>query len=151
MRNKSQLYQRVESSTGRNGVLAKCIEELSELRDEIDACIIDISINKGIGSEQYEKIIAYSTEPGKHGFAQQYNGLSNSCIDFTWGALNHAGLHRQVKSQQDTSFEGALKPLDNKYGDLTLREIEHSLCEFQKYFKMIHKVGKPRKLFVPVS
>lgn len=67
-----------------------------------------------ISKEQYEKIIAYSTEPGKHGFAQQYNGLSNSCIDFTWGALNHAGLHRQVKSQQDTSFEGALKPLDNK-------------------------------------
>lgn len=67
-----------------------------------------------ISREQYEKITAYGSESKKHGFNQEYNGLSNSCIDFTWGALNHAGIHRQVRSQQDTTFEGALKPLDNK-------------------------------------
>lgn len=32
---------------------------------------------------------------------------------------------------------------------LTLRGIEHSLCEFQKYYKMIHKVGKQRMYFKP--
>ncbi|WP_312326746.1 XVIPCD domain-containing protein [Stenotrophomonas sp.] len=67
-----------------------------------------------ISREQYDKIIAYGSESQKHGFNQEYNGLSNSCIDFTWGALNHAGIHRQIRSQQDTTFEGALKPLDNK-------------------------------------
>lgn len=44
-----------------------------------------------------------------------------------------------------------LKPLDNKYGRLTLREIEHSLCELQKYFKMKHGVGKPRRKFKPIK
>jgi len=41
--------------------------------------------------------------------------------------------------------------LDNKYGKLTLREIEHSLCEFQKYMKMRYKVGKQRQKFVPIT
>lgn len=29
------------------------------------------------------------------------------------------------------------------------RSIEHSLCEFSKYFKMLENVGKPRQKFVP--
>lgn len=43
------------------------------------------------------------------------------------------------------------KHLNNKYGKLTLREIEHSLCELQKYFKMKHGVGKPRMKFKPIA
>jgi len=39
--------------------------------------------------------------------------------------------------------------LQNKYKKLTLREIEHSLCEFQKYMKMKFKVGKQRQKFIP--
>jgi hypothetical protein len=39
--------------------------------------------------------------------------------------------------------------LQNKYKRLTLREIEHSLCEFQKYMKMKFKVGKQRQKFTP--
>jgi len=62
---------------------------------------------------QYDKIVDYGTNAAKHGFDMQYGGLSNSCIDFTWGALNHAGIHRQTKSGQDQSFEGAIKPLNN--------------------------------------
>jgi 5-hmdU DNA kinase-like protein len=37
-----------------------------------------------------------------------------------------------------------------EYGHpLTLRGIEHSLCEFQKYYKMQHRVGKQRMYFTP--
>ena len=68
----------------------------------------------GISKEQFDRIVSFGEDAAAHGFKMEYSGLSNSCIDFTWGALNHAGLHRQVKSQQDTNFEGALKPLDNK-------------------------------------
>lgn len=68
-----------------------------------------------ISKEQYDKILAYGRNAAKHGFNMEYNGLSNSCIDFTWGSLNHAGIHRQTRSGQDQSFEGALKPLDNKH------------------------------------
>lgn len=66
-----------------------------------------------ISKEQYDKIVAYGNNAAKHGFNMEYGGLSNSCIDFTWGALNHAGIHRQSKAGQDQAFEGKVKPLDN--------------------------------------
>ncbi|WP_313347930.1 XVIPCD domain-containing protein [Stenotrophomonas sp.] len=67
-----------------------------------------------ITKDQYEKILAYGGDAAKHGFDMEYNGLSNSCIDFTWSALNYAGLHRQSKSGQDKDYEGAVRPLENK-------------------------------------
>lgn len=67
-----------------------------------------------ISKEQYDKIVAYGSKAEQHGFNMQYGGLSNSCIDFTWGALNHAGLHRQAKAEADKTFEGAIRPLNNK-------------------------------------
>ena len=67
-----------------------------------------------ITREQFEKLQAFGDDPEKHGFSTQYNGATNSCIDFAWGALNHAGLHRTTSGQvEDTDFDGALKPLDN--------------------------------------
>lgn len=68
-----------------------------------------LEISKG----QYDKIVDYGKNATKHGFNMEYAGLSNSCIDFTWGALNHAGIHRLTKSGQDQTFEGAIKPLNN--------------------------------------
>jgi hypothetical protein len=67
-----------------------------------------------ISKEQYGKLVEYGGDADKHGFNMEYNGFSNSCIDFTWGALNYAGLHRQTKSGQDMEFEGAVRPLENK-------------------------------------
>ncbi|NYZ63190.1 hypothetical protein [Luteimonas deserti] len=74
-----------------------------------------------ISKSQYEALRAFG-EAGLKGderyFDLQYNGATNSCIDFTWGALNHAGLHweRQLpfgRQWQQKNFDGALKPLDN--------------------------------------
>ena len=68
-----------------------------------------------VGKAQYEKLIEFGENPEAHGFNKQYNGASNSCIDFTWGALNHAGLHRtNLVFMQDRDFEGSLKPLSNQ-------------------------------------
>jgi len=51
--------------------------------------------------------------------------------------------------QQKTYFKQfGLKFYEYKH-PLTLRGIEHSLCELQKYYKMIHKVGKQRMYFKP--
>lgn len=68
-----------------------------------------------ISKEQYEKLKEFGRDPAKHGFDKQYDGLNNSCIDFTWGGLNHAGLHRTVLFglREDKSFEGDVKPLNN--------------------------------------
>jgi hypothetical protein len=63
---------------------------------------------------QYERLQEFGRNPAKHGFDMEYQGANNSCIDFTWGALNHAGLHRNTLLRLgDKSFEGDLKPLQN--------------------------------------
>ncbi|PPU77166.1 hypothetical protein XhhCFBP4925_19430 [Xanthomonas hortorum pv. hederae] len=66
-----------------------------------------------IDQSQYEKLKEFGKSPAKHGFDMEYGGASNSCIDFTWGALNYAGLHRTTKQGVDKDFEGALKPVGN--------------------------------------
>ncbi|WP_260844215.1 XVIPCD domain-containing protein [Stenotrophomonas rhizophila] len=91
-----------------SGPGAVTYEDVVEYQDPYYARTMEIS------KEQFDRIVSFGEDAAAHGFKMEYSGLSNSCIDFTWGALNHAGLHRQVKSQQDANFEGALKPLDNK-------------------------------------
>ncbi|MDR6095956.1 XVIPCD domain-containing protein [Stenotrophomonas sp. SORGH_AS_0321] len=68
-----------------------------------------------ISKAQYEKLIEFGEDPNGYGFSKEYHGAFNSCIDFTWGALNHAGLHRtNLVFMQDRDFEGSLKPLSNQ-------------------------------------
>jgi hypothetical protein len=62
-------------------------------------------------------------------FRGNYNGATNSCVDFTWGALKHAGfnIHRPEVTTHDGTvvsperigaienhFEGRLQPARNK-------------------------------------
>lgn len=67
-----------------------------------------------ITRQQYDKMHEFGRNPGQHGFDMGYNGATNSCIDFSWGALNHAGLHRRSPlGFGDKTFEGELKPQEN--------------------------------------
>jgi hypothetical protein len=67
-----------------------------------------------ISNEQYNKIIEFAKDPAKHGFdAKNYNLASNSCVDFAWGALNHAGIHGNTIFGEFKTYEGTLKVLDN--------------------------------------
>jgi hypothetical protein len=76
-----------------------------------------------ITKDQYDKLKEYG-EAGlrkdQSHFNLQYHGATNSCIDFVWGALNHADIHRRhpmafdtQKPYPDRDFDGKLKPLDN--------------------------------------
>ncbi|APO97531.1 XVIPCD domain-containing protein [Xanthomonas vesicatoria] len=47
-----------------------------------------------ISKEQYEKLQKFGEEPEKLGFDKEYRDVRNNCVDFTWAALDHAGLHR---------------------------------------------------------
>lgn len=68
-----------------------------------------------ISQEQYQKLLNFGDNPDLHGFNMEYQGAANSCVDFTWAALNHAGLHRtSILGMPSTRFEGNLKPLDNR-------------------------------------
>ncbi len=67
-----------------------------------------------ITKDQYEKLVEFGENPQKHGFDTRYHGATNSCIDFMWSGLNHAGIHRRnVLLMPDKDFDGALKPLSN--------------------------------------
>lgn len=86
-----------------------------------------------ITEDQYKKLKEYGDDglssKWNH-FKGDYQGLTNSCVDFTWGGLKHAGLQmntlRTAPSEFDTTaptktpgeiprhFEGVAKPGDNK-------------------------------------
>ncbi|MBW7564909.1 hypothetical protein KIF53_02820 [Chromobacterium subtsugae] len=73
-----------------------------------------------ITKEQYEKLKEYGEAAKNHSnkyFDLNYNGLTNSCIDFTWKGLNHAGLNMQAYGlagqQALPKYEGSLKPVNN--------------------------------------
>ena len=62
---------------------------------------------------QFDKIREFSTSPQEHGFDPAYNAFTNSCTDFAWGALNHAGLHANVGPVAFKGFEGIMQPTKN--------------------------------------
>lgn len=85
-----------------------------------------------ITPEQYNRLKQYGeaalNEDWRH-FRGEYNGATNSCVDFTWGALKHAGfnIHRPEVTTHDGTvvsperngpiehhFEGRLQPARNK-------------------------------------
>ena len=85
-----------------------------------------------ITAEQYTRLQQYGEAALKEDwryFKGEYNGATNSCVDFTWGALKHAGfeINRPQVSVNDgtvvapeyrgpieSHFEGRLKPGHNK-------------------------------------
>ncbi|AWH31787.1 MULTISPECIES: XVIPCD domain-containing protein [Stenotrophomonas] len=67
-----------------------------------------------ISKEQYEKLKQFGESPAKHGFdMDNYNLITNACSDFTWNALNHAGLHPVGAAGPIKNYEGSIKVLDN--------------------------------------
>ena len=68
-----------------------------------------------ISEEQYNKLNQFGKDPvGTGGFSLHYNGAKNSCVDFTWSALNHAGLHSRIFGfVERENYEGSVKPMQN--------------------------------------
>ncbi|MBI5556778.1 MAG: hypothetical protein HY885_04010, partial [Deltaproteobacteria bacterium] len=66
----------------------------------------DTSVTIPISQAQYDAMKNFGENPGADGFSTFYNGLANSCIDFTWAALEKAGLN-------PSGFEGFFWPTWN--------------------------------------
>jgi hypothetical protein len=68
-----------------------------------------------ISQAQYNIFNGFGQNPAKSGFSMGYNGATNSCIDFTWKALNLASLRprRFFGRYEVKGFEGEVKPLQN--------------------------------------
>lgn len=63
---------------------------------------IDIEVTDA----QRAAILKFAENPKAHGFDMQYQGITNSCVDFSWKALDAAGLN-------PTHTEGQVLPTDN--------------------------------------
>lgn len=48
-----------------------------------------------ISEEQYKKLDAFGKDPEGFGFSKHYEDVRHNCVDFTWEALNHAGIERK--------------------------------------------------------
>lgn len=48
-----------------------------------------------ISEAQYKKLEAFGSDPEKFGFSKHYEDVRHNCVDFTWEALNHAGIERK--------------------------------------------------------
>ncbi|ASY81166.1 hypothetical protein BJK05_14685 [Pectobacterium polaris] len=71
-----------------------------------------------ITSQQYDEIDEFGSLAMKDDetyFNLYYNGATNSCIDFTWQALRHAGLIPESiqKKKEADKFDGDLKVINN--------------------------------------
>ncbi len=70
-----------------------------------------------ITQAQYQKLKEFGDNPGRFGFSTYYQDARNNCVDFTWAALNHAGLHATTSTRGGKiprkNYEGSLKPTRN--------------------------------------
>lgn len=74
-----------------------------------------------ITAEQHQKLSEYGQAAVRNEqtfFNLYYNGVQNSCVDFLWTGLNHAGLHAHLPTGNGqpvpaSNFEGEVKVLDN--------------------------------------
>lgn len=65
-----------------------------------------------ISKEQYDRLQAFGKDPSAHGFDMKYQAVTNSCTDFAWAAMRHAGIH-DAKILGVMDFEGDVKPTYN--------------------------------------
>jgi hypothetical protein len=79
-----------------------------------------------ITKEQYQKLKDFGDKPQQFGFSTYYADVRNNCVDFTWKALELAGLNATVTAPAPISptngakrvvprihYEGRLKPTHN--------------------------------------
>jgi hypothetical protein len=94
---------------------AVSIQDFKVYQDPVYARTMEIT------REQYDKLKDFgeaAVANKQTHFNLTYNGATNSCIDFTWAALNHAGLHQQLALPQGQSApvrdaDGQLLPGSN--------------------------------------
>jgi len=72
-----------------------------------------------ISQAEYNTMKNFGKDPEAYRFSKQYNALTNSCIDFTWKAMQAAGLN-------DAQIEGAILPKWNK------DEVQYTWDQLQK-------------------
>ena len=47
-----------------------------------------------VSKEQFDKLNEFGNDAAAYGFDMTYKDFRNNCVDYTWAALNHAGIQR---------------------------------------------------------
>ncbi|WP_158515245.1 calcium-binding protein [Paraburkholderia phytofirmans] len=100
----------------------------------------------GYPASQYQAMERFGDEPGDYGFDMNYNGLTNSCIDFTWAALKEGGLN-------PSGFEGGLLPTLNIINVEFMRNTQNggwlsNVIKNLDIFKLPFGIGDYFKFFI---
>ena len=112
-----------------------------------------------ITKEQLDKIREFTEAPEQFGFDLKYNAFTNSCTDFAWGALNHAGLHGEVLGVPFKGFEGVPQPARNTHAidsikapfpDSPLNKVERNPMPEQKFWQKLIS-DEDRSMFEQVN
>lgn len=86
-----------------------------------------------VSKAQYDKLKEFGDSAVAHhpknNFQLDYKDVRNNCVDFTWAALNDAGLHMRSRNRGsaiDNNYEGSLKPTHN------MEDVKRILAPFPK-------------------
>ncbi len=63
-----------------------------------------------ISEQQFKKLEAFGSDAKKHGFGMHYEDVRHNCVDFTWAALNHAGIQRKASLDLNGFGVGQMLP-----------------------------------------
>jgi len=112
-----------------------------------------------ITKEQFDKIREFTKAPQQFGFDLKYDAFTNSCTDFAWGALNHAGLHGEVLGVPIKGFEGVPQPARNTHAidsikapfpDSPLNKVERNPMPERKFWQKLIS-DEDRSMFEQVN
>jgi hypothetical protein len=57
-----------------------------------------------IDRDQYDRLNAFGSDPASYGFSKHYQDVRNNCVDFTWAAIDHAGIKHRASLSVDTAL-----------------------------------------------
>lgn len=106
-----------------NGVGVVATDDVKQYQSPLYSRTMEVT------KEQHDRLEEFAENPAIFGFNMQYQDVRNNCVDFTWAALNHAGIHRErhlvvpaigglgpdirIPTWTEASGKNALRPTQN--------------------------------------
>ena len=59
-----------------------------------------------VTQDQFDRLNEFGTNPDHYGFDLTYKDIRNNCVDYTWAALNHAGIQRTDRRLGEVDAKG---------------------------------------------
>lgn len=106
-----------------NGLGGRALDDVQQYKDPLYARTVEVT------KDQFDRVNEFGQDAKRFGFDMQYKDVRNNCVDFTWAALDHAGIKHQrylsvptfggfgpdvrIPTGIDGVGKGALRPAQN--------------------------------------